>query len=232
MYICPSRFIIRLIVCIFLQGIPACRGLLRTFGSYRLGVHATDADIDALVIGPSAVGRDLFFADFAARLRAHPSAACVRCIPDAFMPLIKCQLGGVDVDLLYAAVPAHVLPADRACDEDEEGSSSSSSSASSANSNSSVGDNASSSAIVSTSTDGTASSFCGTSGGDPCALLLDDAALLQSLDAQSCRALNGPRVNEAILALVPDVRVFQTVLRCVKLWARRTFLAGSAVLSW
>jgi poly(A) polymerase len=201
------------------QGIPAYRGLLRTFGSYRLGVHASDADIDAVAIGPSAVGRDAFFADFAARLRAHPSASCVRCIPDAFMPLIKCQLGGVDVDLLYAAVPAHVLPID-AAEDVQEGSSSSTSSSNSSDSSSSSTAAHSSLSVSADATSSSASAFCGTSGGDPCALLADEATL-QSLDAQTCRALNGPRVNEAILALVPDVHVFQTALRCVKLWARR-----------
>lgn len=48
-----------------------------------------------------------------------------------------------------------------------------------------------------------------------------DNSILVGLDEQSIRSLNGPRVAEMILQLVPNVSDFCTTLRAVKHWARR-----------
>ncbi|ORE22519.1 Poly(A) polymerase [Rhizopus microsporus] len=50
---------------------------------------------------------------------------------------------------------------------------------------------------------------------------LKDSNLLRNLDALSVRSLNGTRVADDILDLVPNVDTFRTVLRCIKLWATR-----------
>ncbi|KAI8843467.1 Poly(A) polymerase central domain-containing protein [Chytriomyces cf. hyalinus JEL632] len=50
--------------------------------------------------------------------------------------------------------------------------------------------------------------------------ILDDS-LLQNLDERCVRSLNGTRVTEQILDLIPDRATFQTALRFVKLWAKR-----------
>lgn len=51
-------------------------------------------------------------------------------------------------------------------------------------------------------------------------LELSDNEILRNLDERCVRSLNGSRVTDAILNLVPDVSVFRTSLRVVKLWAK------------
>lgn len=46
-------------------------------------------------------------------------------------------------------------------------------------------------------------------------------SLLKHCDQVTVRSLNGCRVTDMILRLVPDVKVFRTALRAVKIWARR-----------
>ncbi|CAD7923546.1 unnamed protein product [Amoebophrya sp. A120] len=50
--------------------------------------------------------------------------------------------------------------------------------------------------------------------------LLDDT-LLVGLDEKSARGINGNRVNEMILRLVPNVEVFRIALRFIKHWSKR-----------
>lgn len=52
-------------------------------------------------------------------------------------------------------------------------------------------------------------------------LTLDDNNLLRNLDEKDLRALNGTRVTDAILKLVPEPAVFKHALRAIKLWAQR-----------
>eukprot|EP00727_Mastigamoeba_balamuthi_P000013 m51a1_g10008 hypothetical protein (583) ;mRNA; f:2729-5905 len=66
--------------------------------------------------------------------------------------------------------------------------------------------------------------------------LLDDS-LLQNLDMESVRSLNGPRVVEDILRLVPNVDVFKLTLRAVKVWAKRKHIYANKIgylggISW
>jgi poly(A) polymerase len=58
--------------------------LLLSFGSYRLGVHTPDADVDCLVLAPPHVKREDFFGSWVEVLRGdgrvtelHPVARCV-----------------------------------------------------------------------------------------------------------------------------------------------------------
>jgi poly(A) polymerase len=55
----------------------------------------------------------------------------------------------------------------------------------------------------------------------PRTLSLQDSGLLRGLDEADLRSLNGTRVTDAILELVPQTSVFRTALRGVKLWAQR-----------
>ncbi|KAI0774546.1 polymerase [Fomes fomentarius] len=52
-------------------------------------------------------------------------------------------------------------------------------------------------------------------------LSLQDDLLLRNLDERCVRSLNGSRVTDEILRLVPNVSVFRDSLRCIKLWAQR-----------
>ncbi|KAF9432642.1 polynucleotide adenylyltransferase [Entomortierella beljakovae] len=52
-------------------------------------------------------------------------------------------------------------------------------------------------------------------------LSLSDDSLLRNLDDRCIRSVNGSRVTDEILRLVPDIKAFRLALRCVKLWAQR-----------
>ena len=46
-------------------------------------------------------------------------------------------------------------------------------------------------------------------------------SLLKGLDERCIRSLNGSRVTDEILKLVPNVDSFRIALRCIKLWAKK-----------
>ncbi|KAM3586085.1 polynucleotide adenylyltransferase [Umbelopsis sp. WA50703] len=52
-------------------------------------------------------------------------------------------------------------------------------------------------------------------------LELSDNNLLKNLDERCIRSLNGSRVTDDILRLVPNIPAFRIALRCVKLWAKK-----------
>ena len=49
---------------------------------------------------------------------------------------------------------------------------------------------------------------------------LSDDSLLRNLDEKSIRSLNGSRVADEILRLIPNQQNFILTLRAVKLWAK------------
>ncbi|MCJ1335654.1 polynucleotide adenylyltransferase [Bachmanniomyces sp. S44760] len=55
----------------------------------------------------------------------------------------------------------------------------------------------------------------------PLTLELKDTSLLRGLDDQDLRSVNGTRVTDEILELVPQQKTFRTALRAIKLWAQR-----------
>ncbi|KAF9205391.1 polynucleotide adenylyltransferase [Podila verticillata] len=55
----------------------------------------------------------------------------------------------------------------------------------------------------------------------PDSLDLSDDGLLRGLDERCVRSVNGSRVTDDILRLVPNIPSFRIALRCVKLWAQR-----------
>ena len=54
----------------------------------------------------------------------------------------------------------------------------------------------------------------------PMDLELADSSILKGLDEACLKSLNGPRVTDEILRLVPNSSVFKHALRAVKLWAK------------
>lgn len=55
----------------------------------------------------------------------------------------------------------------------------------------------------------------------PLNLTLDDNTLLRGLDETDLRSVNGTRVTDEILNLVPQQKTFRHALRAIKLWAQR-----------
>ncbi|MCO5614380.1 hypothetical protein L7F22_068660 [Adiantum nelumboides] len=136
-----------------------------SFGSYRLGVHGPDADIDALCVGPQYASREHdFFVVLHGMLQEMPEVTELNPVPDAHVPLLKFKFQGISVDLVYARLALWLIPED---------------------------------------------------------LDLSQDSILCNVDEQSVRSLNGCRVTDRILRLVPNIPAFRTTLRCIKLWARR-----------
>ncbi|RHZ75400.1 hypothetical protein Glove_214g12 [Diversispora epigaea] len=52
-------------------------------------------------------------------------------------------------------------------------------------------------------------------------LELRENSLLENLDETCVRSINGSRVTDEILRLVPSIPAFRRSLRCIKLWAKR-----------
>ena len=80
------------------------------FGSYCLGVHSHDSDIDLLCIMPQAVNRSEFFSRVPAKLAEVEGITCVKSLSDAFVPVIKFQYCGFDIDLGMVRMPYESIP--------------------------------------------------------------------------------------------------------------------------
>lgn len=87
-------------------------------------------------------------------------------VPDAFVPIIKMELAGVSIDLLFARLVVPSVPMN---------------------------------------------------------LDLKNNDYLRGLDEKEVRSLNGTRVADEILELVPQQKTFRIALRAIKLWAQREF---------
>lgn len=79
-------------------------------GSYRIGVHSDDADIDVLFVTTAAVSRAAVFTGFLAALTAHENATDVQPIPHARVPVIGAKLHGQEFDILTCHLRVDTLP--------------------------------------------------------------------------------------------------------------------------
>ncbi|NXX07563.1 PAPOG polymerase, partial [Larus smithsonianus] len=139
-------------------------GKVFTFGSYKLGVHTKGADIDAVCVAPRHVERSDFFQSFFEKLKHQEKIKNLRAVEDAYVPVVKFEFDGIEIDLLFARLSMQT-----------------------------VSDN----------------------------LDLGDDSRLRSLDIRCIRSLNGCRVTDEILHLVPNKENFRLTLRAIKLWAKR-----------
>ncbi|CAG0915901.1 unnamed protein product [Notodromas monacha] len=146
------------------QSVDSACGKIYTFGSFRLGIHTRGADIDTLCIAPRHVDRSDFFSSFVELLRENSDITAIRVVEDAYVPVIKMNLKGIELDMLFARLALKDIPDD---------------------------------------------------------LELGDNNLLKNLDPRCVRSLNGCRVTDEILRLVPDCETFRLTLRAVRLWAKR-----------
>eukprot|EP00557_Chaetoceros_sp_GSL56_P006421 CAMPEP_0176504642 /NCGR_PEP_ID=MMETSP0200_2-20121128/16049_1 /TAXON_ID=947934 /ORGANISM="Chaetoceros sp., Strain GSL56" /LENGTH=785 /DNA_ID=CAMNT_0017904101 /DNA_START=189 /DNA_END=2546 /DNA_ORIENTATION=- len=74
---------------------------LISFGSYRLGVHSPHADLDLLAICPSYITKNDFFHSFVNVLRQDSSCTGIHPVAKAYTPVIKFQMDGIPIDLLF-----------------------------------------------------------------------------------------------------------------------------------
>ncbi|KAJ6073674.1 uncharacterized protein N7446_001451 [Penicillium canescens] len=155
--------------------VEASGGKIFTYGSYRLGVYGPGSDIDTLVVGPKHVLIDDFFSDFPPILQRMASEGAIEKmtpVPDAFVPIIKLELCGISIDLIFARL---IIPA------------------------------------------------------IPMNLDLKNNDYLRGLDEREVRSLNGTRVTDEILELVPQQKTFRLALRAIKLWAQRRAIYSNIV---
>ncbi|XWS12004.1 hypothetical protein CRYUN_Cryun37aG0053000 [Craigia yunnanensis] len=147
------------------QMVEDANAVIFTFGSYRLGVHGPDSDVDTLCVGPSYVNREEdFFFVLHKILAEREEVTELQPVPDAHVPVMKFKFDGIPIDLLYASISILVVPQD---------------------------------------------------------LDISDVSVLYNVDEPTVRSLNGCRVADQILKLVPNVEHFCTTLRCLKFWAKR-----------
>lgn len=139
-------------------------GKIYTFGSYRLGVHHKGADIDALCIAPVHIDRSDYFTSFFELLKQQSEVKDLRAVEEAFVPVIKMNFDGIEIDMLFARLALKEIPDD---------------------------------------------------------MDLKDDNVLKNLDPKCVRSLNGCRVTDEILRLVPNIDSFRLALRAIKLWAKK-----------
>eukprot|EP01018_Ginkgo_biloba_P009510 Gb_21100 [translate_table: standard] len=86
---------------------------LFTFGSYQLGVHGQEADIDALCVGPNyATLEDDFFIVLQNMLKNISKVTELQCVKSANVPLMRFKFSGIAIDLLYARLSLNTVPED------------------------------------------------------------------------------------------------------------------------
>jgi len=137
---------------------------LFTFGSYRLGVHDPNADIDILCILPQHIEREDFFTSLYEIIRVENGFSNVTPIVNAKVPVIKMEICGISIDMTCARLQLAIIPE---------------------NLN-----------------------------------LSHPKILMMCCDATDRLSLNGPRVTDEILTLVPSVENFRLALRSIKRWAK------------
>ncbi|KAG0188168.1 hypothetical protein DFQ28_005314 [Apophysomyces sp. BC1034] len=80
------------------------------FGSYGLGGHLVDADIDIVFLGPWPVRRSYFYKVFSTQLRRQPAVQDVEVIQRTNVPIIKCTIDTIAVDISFVRLRLDTIP--------------------------------------------------------------------------------------------------------------------------
>ncbi|KHG22185.1 Poly (A) polymerase [Gossypium arboreum] len=93
------------------QDIAASSATLLTYGSYGLGVHGSESDIDALCVGPYfATIVDDFFIVLYNMLKSRPEVSEIHCVKDAKVPLMRFEFDGISIDLPFVQLKVLAVP--------------------------------------------------------------------------------------------------------------------------
>ncbi|KAF8779691.1 hypothetical protein HU200_002443 [Digitaria exilis] len=77
-----------------------------TYGSYTLGAHGPESDIDVLCVGPCiATLQYHFFVVLRQILEGRPEVSGVQTVESAKVPLMRFRFAGIAIDLTYAQLP-------------------------------------------------------------------------------------------------------------------------------
>ncbi|KAK7329590.1 hypothetical protein VNO77_23760 [Canavalia gladiata] len=142
-----------------------------TYGSYGLGVHSSESDIDALCVAPffATIAED-FFVVLHDMLKRRPEVSEIQCVKRAKVPLMRFKFDGISIDLPYAQLKVLYVPEN---------------------------------------------------------VDILNPFFMRNIDDTSWKSLSGVRANKRILQLVPNIEKFQSMLRCIKLWAKRRGVYGT-----
>ncbi len=75
---------------------------LLSFGSYRLGVHTPDADVDCLVLAPPHIQRHDFFDSWISVLKSQENVCDLHPVATAYTPVVKFSMDGIKIDMIFA----------------------------------------------------------------------------------------------------------------------------------
>ncbi|ORZ16600.1 hypothetical protein BCR42DRAFT_375299 [Absidia repens] len=84
---------------------------LLPFGSFALGGHLYDGDIDVVLLAPHSVRRRDFSTFFTKLLKNQPIIREVECIPRANVPIIKCVIDSIPIDISFVRLHMTSVPA-------------------------------------------------------------------------------------------------------------------------
>ncbi|KAB2040249.1 hypothetical protein ES319_D02G069900v1 [Gossypium barbadense] len=158
------------------QDIAVSSATLLTYGSYGLGVHGSESDIDALCVGPYfATMVDDFFIVLYNMLKSRPEVSEIYCVKDVKVPLMRFVFDGILIDLPFVQLKVLVVPEN---------------------------------------------------------LDILNPVFLRDIDETGWKSLSRVLANTQICRLVPDLKKFQSMLRCVKFWAKRRGVYGNDLLKF
>ncbi|XP_053713822.1 poly(A) polymerase alpha-like isoform X1 [Synchiropus splendidus] len=86
-----------------------CRGRIIPYGSYCLGAHVREAELDVLCVGPTVLKRKHFFTVFFEKLKSLREVKDALAIEKKYIPIIKLWFEGIQVNLVIALLPSNKL---------------------------------------------------------------------------------------------------------------------------
>ena len=184
------------------------RVALISFGSYRLQVHQPESsDLDVLALSPPFCSRGDFFSSLVSLLRENPHVEDIHPIGSAFTPVLKMEMHGIHIDLLFTRLQDSEKLLEFQQQHPRQATAMLFTQPSSVSGESSSLEDEKSPSMPTLKMKAARPEY-----------QIDDSDLL-GLDEASVRSLNGARVSQLLLEMVPDLESYRVTLRAVKEWA-------------